>query len=116
MTPANFNRSSSLDGFQGRCRGCLSKARKELKKERALYFYEKQDFKCLDCGTVSKRVGFFDFHHRDPSKKLFNVSSKITNNIDKVEKEVEKCDMLCPNCHRIRHIDIRENDGKEEEC
>lgn len=107
-----FAKSSKLrGGLQYKCRECGSKTKTSVKIERTLYFYAKNDYKCLDCGMISKTVGFFDYHHRDPSKKLFNVSSKIALSKDKVEREAEKCDMLCPNCHRIRHIEMRLSDN-----
>jgi hypothetical protein len=104
---------SAKGGLQYKCRECGSKTKTSVRIERTLYFYAKNDYKCLDCGMTSKKVGFFDYHHRDPSKKLFNVSSKICLSIDNVSREIKKCDMLCPNCHRIRHIEMRLSDNKE---
>lgn len=48
------------------------------------------------------------FHHRDPSTKLFNITTKELGSPKKypwnvVEAELDKCDLLCSNCHFIRH-------------
>jgi predicted nucleic acid-binding Zn ribbon protein len=60
---------------------------------------------CSKCG-YNKNLAAFDFHHRDPSQKLFEVKMKnlaggFTE--DEVLEEVMKCDLLCANCHRETH-------------
>ena len=56
--------------------------------------------KCLLCG-YSKCVAALEFHHRDPKTKVFELSkSNLLRRWDVVLAEVEKCDLLCANCHR----------------
>lgn len=58
---------------------------------------------CVKCGE--KRSYALDFHHKDPSKKDANIS-RITSNNNKMESiysEIEKCVVLCSNCHREFH-------------
>lgn len=45
------------------------------------------------------------FHHLDPAKKDFDVSSGIRKGYsrNKVLKEIAKCVVLCENCHRKLH-------------
>lgn len=43
------------------------------------------------------------FHHRDPSKKEFSISSPNFHKWEDVIKELEKCDLLCSNCHAEEH-------------
>ncbi|MFA5163877.1 MAG: hypothetical protein WC441_05170 [Patescibacteria group bacterium] len=46
----------------------------------------------------------FQFHHRDPSQKLFGLGNKITNfSREKILAEIDKCDLLCANCHAKLH-------------
>ena len=50
----------------------------------------------------------FDFHHRDESEKSFSLGDKTsTVKLDLIRAEVEKCDLLCSNCHRIVHDEQR---------
>jgi predicted HNH restriction endonuclease len=58
--------------------------------------------KCRDCGIKSEFQEIYDFHHIDPSSKDFAIArnTKIFNSI---RAELEKCVLLCANCHRIRH-------------
>lgn len=47
----------------------------------------------------------FDLHHVNPKNKLFDVSNKAVQNhsIAEVEKEADKCVILCYNYHRLHH-------------
>jgi hypothetical protein len=55
---------------------------------------------CKVCG-YNKSPEALDFHHRDPKTKRFHISQKLGCNLDRVLGEVEKCDVICANCHRI---------------
>lgn len=62
--------------------------------------------KCECCG-YNKSIWALEFHHRDPTKKEFglgNVGNK--KEIEKQKKEVEKCFLLCSNCHRETHYGL----------
>jgi hypothetical protein len=64
--------------------------------------------KCSKCG-YDKCWGALDFHHRDPTKKekgvslLYRRKKLNAKNIMLVLREVDKCDVLCANCHRELH-------------
>jgi hypothetical protein len=60
---------------------------------------------CLHCGLKydGKNAALFDFHHRDPSTKDFTIRSRW--DLSKVLPELEKCDVLCANCHRLHHAE-----------
>jgi hypothetical protein len=56
---------------------------------------------CVDCGEADSVV--LDFDHRDPRTKLSEVGRLIHSGSDAVlRSEIEKCDVRCGNCHRIR--------------
>ena len=58
--------------------------------------------KCLDCSGEFHR-SVYDFHHRDPAGKVDAISNLLSAP-DKLKEELKKCDLLCANCHRIRHF------------
>lgn len=63
--------------------------------------------KCADCGNqFPDRV--YDFHHIDPAHKDFKLSSAYFMRWRKLEAELDKCVLLCSNCHRIRHASTDE--------
>ncbi len=58
---------------------------------------------CKVCGETHPAC--LDFHHRDPSTKLFTIgsSSKACKSRERVWAEIAKCDVICSNCHRKEH-------------
>ena len=63
------------------------------------------DFTCQHCGLREEALGFFEFHHIDPKNKDKEVGQMLNSaSFDKVLEEVEKCVMLCPNCHKREHL------------
>jgi hypothetical protein len=81
-----------------------SNVRNRKRKQAKRYWLQqyKESLKCSSCGE--DRWWVLDFHHRDPSEKeqgvarLFGCASK-----ERIMKEIEKCDVLCANCHRDLH-------------
>ena len=56
---------------------------------------------CVDCG-VSYPPYIMQFDHVNQDKE-YNVSSLIRhNNVDKIKKEIAKCEVVCANCHAER--------------
>lgn len=59
--------------------------------------------KCEIC-DYSKCADALEFHHINPSEKEFCVSkAKCTTFSDKIKSELDKCQLLCANCHRETH-------------
>jgi len=66
----------------------------------------KATLKCERCGFSHPAA--LDFHHRDSSTKEFTIGSRRTlPSNTKTLKEIEKCEVLCSNCHRIHHYEER---------
>jgi hypothetical protein len=67
--------------------------------------------KCIVCGYCKEIPRAYDFHHRDPKGKEFAISNYTVLNTGKLKEEVDKCDLLCKNCHAELHdkeyIEIR---------
>jgi hypothetical protein len=57
--------------------------------------------KCMVCG-YNKCVAALDFHHKDPKTKLFSLSGN-SYSFEKCKSELDKCWLLCANCHRELH-------------
>tara|TARA_B100001996_G_C18318396_1_gene461547 strand:- start:55 stop:564 length:510 start_codon:yes stop_codon:yes gene_type:complete len=51
---------------------------------------------CARCGTTK---GPFQFDHIKPEDKEFTIAGKLRIKIDKLLKEVDKCQLLCGDCH-----------------
>lgn len=58
---------------------------------------------CMSCGYARCRDAL-EFHHRDPVSKTFDLNmANMTKAKLLIEAELEKCDLLCANCHREIH-------------
>jgi DNA-binding CsgD family transcriptional regulator len=60
---------------------------------------------CERCG-YSKSVEALQFHHINPNEKDFTIGGK-SYSIERLKKEVDKCIMVCANCHIEIHEELR---------
>jgi hypothetical protein len=61
---------------------------------------------CVSCSVCGEsHPACLDFHHREGKNKLVNISQIHSKgwSIVRVIAEIEKCDILCANCHRKIH-------------
>lgn len=76
-----------------------------------IIYLDYKDNKCEKCGYDNCNASL-TFHHKDPEIKEFTIGSlsermnsvNDLNNI--IKKELDKCNLLCMNCHREEHFDI----------
>jgi sugar O-acyltransferase (sialic acid O-acetyltransferase NeuD family) len=73
-----------------------------INREYILHF--KATHPCVICGQTDPFV--LDFDHLDPSKKEATVANMLgrTASLEKIKKEIAKCQILCANCHRRKHF------------
>jgi hypothetical protein len=83
-----------------RCRmDAVSKKRRKIKQDLVRY----KGGKCEACG-YNKCIAALEFHHKDHTKKDFALSKNgCTFGLEKAKKEVDKCILICSNCHREKH-------------
>lgn len=97
---------STAIGWRWRCQICETehaRNRRRRNKQRAV------DIKggcCEVCG-YNKCLASLTFHHVDPKKKEGNVKRLLKCSWERVEKEIDKCVLVCRNCHgEIHHEDL----------
>jgi hypothetical protein len=80
-----------------------TKKRRRAKRKAAI---EHLGGKCIDCGHKYPEA-VYDFHHIDPTQKDGHVSVLIGSNVklERILNEASKCELLCSNCHRMRHFE-----------
>jgi len=54
--------------------------------------------KCIKCG-YKKCISALHFHHKNRHNKLFDISKRLTKTWEHLKDELDKCDLLCANCH-----------------
>jgi predicted DNA-binding protein YlxM (UPF0122 family) len=88
--------------IRNKCNSCNTAIRRIRLKIKCL------DYKggiCSHCGLKSEDISVYDFHHLDPKEKDFDLSitSIASKSWEEVKTELDKCILLCSNCHRIEH-------------
>lgn len=86
-----------------RCKKCAVEAVTKRRRKLKLMAIEYKGGCCSNCG-YSKCSDALQFHHLDPTKKNFGISAAgYSNSWDKMKKELDKCILLCANCHAELH-------------
>jgi len=88
------------------CLKCKNKYHtKKKRRDLKVKSIEYKGGKCEKCG-YDKCVDALEFHHLDSSQKDFGISaSGITRSFEKMKIELDKCILLCANCHRELHAE-----------
>jgi hypothetical protein len=99
-----LTKHSEIKGTSGwRCRKCMVEAVTKRRRVVKVKAVEMKGGKCERCG-YSKCIDALDFHHRSKDEKEFSISDGgHSRSWERVKAEIEKCELLCANCHREEH-------------
>jgi transposase len=82
-----------------RCRRCRMEAVSEWRRRTKAKLVAEAGGCCVLCG-YDRHQAALHFHHLDPTKKEFHLADTgVTRSIERLRREVEKCVLLCGNCH-----------------
>ena len=99
----NLDNTFFADGqWSTKCRACSNNAKRNSQRENKQQCVDYKGGRCQRCG-YSKSLAALDFHHRDPKEKDFNIAHRKMILNEAIKKELDKCDLLCSNCHREEH-------------
>jgi predicted transcriptional regulator len=101
-----INRRNKIS-YYSNCKDCC---RSETSLSNKRVFYKKQlveykGGKCEKCGYNSC-LNALEFHHRDPTEKEISITNLFKwgkLDFESAKKEIDKCSLLCANCHREIH-------------
>ena len=90
-----------------KCRNCYRLTKLDLIEKHYAWLSEyKQRVGCARCGTKDPRV--LDFHHKKGEDKLFTIGGfRREVGFGKLQTEIDKCEVVCANCHRIIHDEMK---------
>ena len=101
-TPPGSLSADDLAEYRRRRRNAKTyRYQKKRRKHMKVQLVSARGGRCVDCGYAALRSAL-EFHHRDASGKDFAVSS-FGGPWAALLAEAEKCDLVCANCHRVRH-------------
>lgn len=99
----NFYTRRGVYGSSVYCKNCTSDQTIERSREFKNKCVEYKGGECIKCG-YNKYNGALEFHHTDPNEKDFSISmSKLLKFDNVIKKELDKCILLCSNCHKEEH-------------
>lgn len=120
---SDFNKNKEKkDGLALICKECNKKNLKSHYYRNKEYYFKKNKKKINEIRTLLKEAkdkcskcgedhpACLDFHHIDRSTKLHNLSTihAYSKSVANVKIEMNKCIILCSNCHRKLHYEERQ--------
>lgn len=83
------------------CKECFKKRINERARAQKEFMLAYKGSKCVIC-SYNNCKGALEFHHKDPSGKEFKLSNTYVSK-ENLIRELDKCVLLCSNCHRETH-------------
>jgi hypothetical protein len=86
------------------CHVCVGR-KQYLKRKRMAVEYK--GGACQECG-YHKCLNSLVFHHRNPKNKEHGIQHLLSRRVcwERMRRELDKCDLLCANCHGETHEDL----------
>jgi hypothetical protein len=91
------------------CKTCWNKRTGDAGKEKVRSLKTEYGGKCTRCG-YDKCFDALEFHHTDPNTKEFHIGERRGLNIDALRVELNKCILVCRNCHTELHFEMKDKD------
>lgn len=104
--PLNMFHKNGFDSkgqqkYRGYCKDCANSIERARYQKKKAYVNEQKQV-CAKCGET--RTYVLDFHHKDKNEKDFTIGTFKKGNLELVQSEIDKCVVLCANCHREFHF------------
>lgn len=97
-----YNKRNNKD-CSSYCKECTKQDVLERQRKLKKNCVDYKGGRCVECG-YNKCLGALDFHHINPEEKEFSIGKfKLNSFDDKMKIELDKCVLLCSNCHREKH-------------
>jgi len=94
--------------FEKICKQCILDYKNSIVIKRKVWGVRYLGGECSKCkiGYNDENLVIFDFHHKDKKTKKSSWSFMRYWSIKRIKKELDKCILLCSNCHRLTHARI----------
>ncbi len=110
--PLTFFYKRSDTQYTSWCRECNNKQTVNRQQKIKIEAVNYKGGCCQNC-EFKEYMGALDFHHLDPDKKDFDFASYGSrNSINDALSELDKCVLLCANCHRMTHAGLTKFSSK----
>jgi 5-methylcytosine-specific restriction endonuclease McrA len=103
LPSTDFYKRRGIDYSSTYCKICTSDQTLNRMQRLKIQMVDYKGGSCVICG-YKKYMGALEFHHLNPKEKDFNLAHMKKYTFDeKVKKELDKCILVCSNCHREIH-------------
>jgi predicted HNH restriction endonuclease len=100
-----WKQSKAKDGLNTWCKTCISIGMREHARKRKREVIDLLGGKCSVCNGTFHQAAY-DFHHKNPTEKEGGIAKLLQSysvQHPKVQQELNKCILICSNCHRTLH-------------
>lgn len=106
-----FYERSDREGHSPHCKKCSTIYHGNRVRDVKIRMINYKGGKCERCSLRLEDTHYsvFDFHHLDPKEKDANFDRIKYKKWEVIQKEIDKCKLLCANCHRITHAELGGN-------
>lgn len=98
----SFYKLSGRLTISNHCKKCMNIATVKRHQNRKFELVSYKGGCCYICG-YNKAISALEFHHTNPKDKEYDWNKLRMISLDKARSEVDKCVLLCSNCHREEH-------------
>lgn len=103
LAAENFHQKRGMPHASSYCKICTTIQTTERQRKFKEFCVNYKGGACELCG-YKKCLAALEFHHKDPSKKDFVISkSRLKKMNEETMNELNKCQLVCANCHREIH-------------
>lgn len=102
---SEFYQTKSRPTGSGICKKCFNEYCIQRWIQRKIEAIHYMGDECKDCKLHIDNTHYsvYDFHHLNSNEKDYDWTKLRLKSIEAIHKELDKCILLCSNCHRIRH-------------
>lgn len=102
LNEKNFYINKKIQRLYNWCKKCNHKDTIDRQRKNKRLAVEYMGGKCQICG-YNKCFGALEFHHKNPEEKSFSISKIKSIKFESQKQELDKCILLCSNCHKETH-------------
>ncbi len=101
-----YRKLTSKNGYSSYCKDCNTAECAARQKKFKQQCVDYKGGKCEKCG-YNAHFAALDFHHIEPKLKDFSISQRKSYAFtDEIKNELDKCQLVCANCHREIHQNL----------